>query len=69
MGKHDKFLQGAYFAISAGLAFDLIILHQVFDHHHLYNHPSVNMVEMLLAAILMIIAAMIYKKEFKVGGR
>lgn len=65
MVKHDRFYRGVFFALAGGLALDFLFVHQLANHHHLYNHPSVNIVEPVLAIILIIIAVILFRKEYK----
>ena len=64
MVKHNQFYRGIFFALAGGLALDFLLVHQIIDHHHLYNHPSVNIVEPVLAVVLIIIAVMVFRREF-----
>ena len=65
MTKHRQFYKGMLFAVTAGLAMDFILVHQLIDHHHIYDHPSVNVVEPFLAIVFIIIAIIVFKKEFR----
>lgn len=65
MTKHKQFWRGILFAGSAGLALDFLLVHQLMDHHHLYEDPSVNIVEPVLALVLIFVAIVVFRKEFK----
>lgn len=62
---HNQFYRGILFALLGGLGLDFLLVHQLIDHHHIYNHPSVNIVEPVLAVIFIIIAVIILRKEYK----
>ena len=64
MVKHNQFYRGILVALTGGLALDFLLVHQIIDHHHLYNHPSVNIVEPVLAVVFIIIAVMVFRREF-----
>lgn len=65
MTRHNQFYRGILFALTAGLALDFLLVHQLINHHHLYDHPSVNIVEPGLAVVFIIIAIIVFKREFK----
>lgn len=65
MAKHNQFYRGVLFALMAGLALDFLLVHQLIDHHHLYDRPSVDIVEPALAVVFIIIAIIVFKKEFR----
>ena len=65
MTKHNQFYRGILFALTAGLALDFLLVHQLFNHHHLYDGPSVNIVEPALAVVFIIIAVIALRREFK----
>ena len=65
MTKHNQFYRGIFFALAASLALDFLLVHQLINHHHLYDGSSVDVVETTLAVIFIIIAGIVFKREFK----
>lgn len=65
MGNHTKFYRGIFYGFALVALIDLPIIHMLIQHHRLYQHWSVNIVEPLLSIIALIVLIYIHRLEFK----